>query len=441
MKSLSAYVASLFLIATASPAFATTYTWDPNGISGLGGSGTWDAGTTASWAAGTGATSSTVVWPNNAAPSAFDANFGNAAGTPTAPGGTVTLGSNVTADSIAFNATSGFTLNGTNTLTLATNTPSSSVAVYVNVKSTNVGNVTINAPIAIGISSDTSGTVVHSSEFENDSTGTLTLNGNITMSDPTGLVVGPRPYEFDAGNGGTIVIAGNLGAEPNMPSATGGSSISLGNKTTNSAATYIVSGNNSSLNAASSGGISFGTALLANNNAMGTGTIVIGATGTTIAKVLTDGAFTIANAIKINGEATATYSLGGATADASSFTGNIAMNNSTTLTAFTGGSVNFSGTIVGSSSVATVSGGGTVELSNGNNTFASTSVTGGTLELAASSTGTTTGVSKGPVGKGVLTLADGGNAGGQRHQHYAAKRGLGQRHRRAREHGERQLDV
>jgi fibronectin-binding autotransporter adhesin len=94
-------------IAAATP---PDYYWDVNGsASGLGGTGTWDAGTTANWNDSTG-TGTAIVWVNG-----NNAIFSGIAGT-------ITLNSAVTARSLLFSV-NGYGITGSGTLTL-TNTGS-----------------------------------------------------------------------------------------------------------------------------------------------------------------------------------------------------------------------------------------------------------------------------------------------------------------------------
>jgi len=104
-------------LAGTSPALATTYTWDivpgtvgPGNGTITDGSGTWDL-TNGNWTSDGGANN--VVWPNN---TTDVANFNGAVG------GTITLGTSLSAGQLAFGGANAYTLVGTGspTLTLGT---------------------------------------------------------------------------------------------------------------------------------------------------------------------------------------------------------------------------------------------------------------------------------------------------------------------------------
>ncbi|HZZ43808.1 MAG TPA: autotransporter-associated beta strand repeat-containing protein [Tepidisphaeraceae bacterium] len=104
--------AILFAAALSTPVHAVTQYWDPNQATSLGGSGAWDT-TTSNWAPTNAATASTSQWVNG-----DDAVFGGVL----TSAGTVTLGTNISANSISFidtPAALSYTINGGgNTLTL-----------------------------------------------------------------------------------------------------------------------------------------------------------------------------------------------------------------------------------------------------------------------------------------------------------------------------------
>jgi autotransporter-associated beta strand protein len=138
--------------------------WDANGTyaagtSTGGGSGNWDNSTSDWWVSG----SSDTTWPSGTI-----ANFAGTAGT-------VTVAAGVTADALNF-TTSGYTVNGSSTLTLAS--PTSTITIPA-------GTTTIGSPIAGGgaltnLTVSGPGTLVLSGA--NTFTGTNVLTNGITLS-------------------------------------------------------------------------------------------------------------------------------------------------------------------------------------------------------------------------------------------------------------------
>ena len=109
--------------------------------------------------------------------------------------------------------------------------------------------------------------------------------------------------------------------------------------------------------------------------------------------ILTNGAYTIARAINVtNNQSTGKSTLGGNTADASTFSGLVTLSKNVSLTAAASGMVTFSGDITGSNNV-TKEGLGTVKLTTAKSYTGTTSVTAGTLEVdnALASSGVTVG--------------------------------------------------
>jgi autotransporter-associated beta strand protein len=108
------------------------------------------------------------------------------------------------------------------------------------------------------------------------------------------------------------------------------------------------------------------------------------------ASLLTGGAFTVARDINVvNNGSSGTSTLGGNTAAASVFSGNVTLNaHSLNVTATSGGSVNFNGNILNGSGTPGVTkvGAGTVTLSGVNTYTGVTNVSAGTLALATAAT-------------------------------------------------------
>ena len=101
--------------------------------------------------------------------------------------------------------------------------------------------------------------------------------------------------------------------------------------------------------------------------------------GSTIATLVTDGAFTIARPIDAEpGFGTIGTSLGSTAASTSTFSGPITLDNALTLTSVSGGTVDLTGVISGTANLI-ASGGGTVDLSGTNTYSGVTYVYGGTL--------------------------------------------------------------
>ena len=189
----------------------------------------------------------------------------------------------------------------------------------------------------------------------------------------------------------------------------------------------------------SQGALVLGTndpATLGSNGALGnnTATVFVGTSATPVGglpSLLIDGAFSTGRTITVGNAANAnaaTYTLGGRTADASGFTGNITLNRDVQLTAATGGTVTFGGLLNDGANTQSVTkvGNGTVILSKvtGNTYDGGTTVSAGTLlvnNTSNSSTGTgAVSVSSGAILggngtiSGVTTLVGGtiGSSGG-----------------------------
>jgi autotransporter-associated beta strand protein len=109
--------------------------------------------------------------------------------------------------------------------------------------------------------------------------------------------------------------------------------------------------------------------------------VLVGDTGGILnASLLAGGGFTIGRNITVQSGSSGTATLGGNTAAVSTFSGDIALNKSTILTAATGGEAIFSGTISGGFGI-TKTGDGTVTLSHANTYTGGTTLNQGTLKL------------------------------------------------------------
>lgn len=228
-------------------------------------------------------------------------------------------------------------------------------------------------------------------------THTLDFQNPINLNGLTGSIALTSGINTAADAKLSGVISGSLAGSNfviNGPTSIGGSPGTL----------LLSNGNNSYIGTTT---INAGT-LLAGANATGTtgnrvlgnatSDVLVGATtGSNPAGLLTNGAFTISRNIRAQSGSTGTLSIGGNTADSSTFSGSIflgtsaATGNSTgrgvTLTAAPGGTATFSGVIQNPTSVVfpgllTKSGAGTVVLSGVNTYTGGTAISGGTLSIS-----------------------------------------------------------
>jgi autotransporter-associated beta strand protein len=247
---------------------------------------------------------------------------------------------------------------------------------------------------------------------------TFTINGSITTQ-LVGTVTNPR-LSFQASGGGSsrIVVNGVI-------SQGTGTTVRLlidGSTTGSNSGIIELAGANTF-----SGQVNIrrGTLLLSNASALGTGSeiITLGDGGlndsTNTLRLLTNGPYTVSRPIQINsasGTNTYTAVLGGNSADASTFSGNISINDTNAgtyqLTAASGGTVTFSGVISDGTLTKSISktGAGTVILSNANTFDGGVAVSAGTL-LVNNTSGSGTGTGSVSVSSGA-TLGGNGRIGG-----------------------------
>src|SRR5438105_2982668 len=202
--------------------FAADQYWDVNGVlSGLGGTGTWDT------------SALNLVWNNSSGtglPSSWT-NGNNAFFNGTA--GTVTVGSGVSAARLTLGV-SGYTISGSNALTLTGTGTGSSGAISANNSS---GTNTISAPVNLGASSGS----------------TQTLNQT---------------------SGGTLVVSGAISSTNSVTvSVTGGGTVRFSNTNMYSGATNISS---ATLEAAAAGALGSTSAITINSG----GTLLLSNSGT-----------------------------------------------------------------------------------------------------------------------------------------------------------------
>ena len=286
------------------------------------------------------------------------------------------------ATNFAWNIGNSTTLGGTLQLGAANQIPAVAINVVNGLLDLNSFSTTITS-LSMG------GGPVGSTSTVNTETATLTLGGNVTFN--------------NTNNAGAGTINGNLALGSSTRTFTINHSTA---NTTDLTVNAVISG---------SGGLTMAGAgqllLTAANTYTGTttinsGTLVVGAnapsgaagalgnatgavllgntTGSSNAALLIGGAFTVGRAITVQAGNTGTNTLGGSTANASVFSGNLTVNNTggVTLTSATGSSVTFSGVISGANPI-TAAGPGTVVLSNTANTYTGvTTISGGILSIS-----------------------------------------------------------
>lgn len=397
-RKLASCVALLFCTCVALPSLQADglLYWAPGGTGAPGGPGTWD-GASSQWNDASNAMGTQQVWGG----ASYDAFFGGSTS------GAVAVSSGLTAASLNFQ-TAGYTLTG------ADITIQSAAGSKVFVAASNTtGDIMINNNLLVNITSD-SGTSGARYRVQNESSGTLTLNGNITLTAST-VLTGGRSIDLDASNasGGTIVVNGSF-ANTSAASV----AVRFGENMGRSTSVYKLNGTSAS--GISKFNITTGTVLVGNAAALGSADINLGSGGTdSTAALLTDGSMTVANNVTIggNGSKTATYVIGGNTADVSTFSGNIYGNDDMPLTlrAAAGGVVNFTGTVrPGASTFSTTTtkdGLGTVRLTGNNEKSSTWVVAAGTL--LANSAGYST-------GNGSVIVQSGGTLGGTGHVYATA---------------------
>ena len=398
--------------------------WDGNGVANdnniAGGSGTWNATST--------------NWTDNAG--AVNAKWGGGTAIFNAPGGTVTLGSAISAQGLVFGS-NGYVLTGSNTLTLTGTAPE------INVSSAG-GSATVGVRIAgtSGLTADGVGTLILTNGSNSYSGGTNVGNGTLQVGTTatTGSLGGGAISLFSGGTLSVVNVTGSVLAANVSGGVSGHGTLNVNSAKSNTLSGALTDGSSGQLALTQSGA---GTTILTNSGntysgsttvsggilQVGTSTIAgsigsgsaisIGNGGTltlvklsnsTFANSVTDG---LGGTGTLNINSTGNLTLSGVLSDGSSGQLNLLQSGTgtTTLTGietYTGATTVNAGTLqigngssgnLAAGSAVTVANTGTlaIDLSNGTNkaTFAA-DVTlngaGATLKVIDSSTDTFTGV-------------------------------------------------
>jgi len=387
----------LALSGVASVHAANTLYWDSNGgADGVGGDGVWQ-GAAGNWASNSAGTT-TASWANA---NRDTADFRGTAGS-------VGISGTVEAGQLSFNA-GGYTLSGgAITLGRAAGTGSATLINFANGSGTN----TISSPITIS-DSDNSGAATYT--LINNTAGTLTL-GSIALTTSGGSASGAKTLTLAASNAsGTVIVNGDL---TKGLTGTASASLAIGNasSSTNNGTFYL--NGSSGIGATSIGG---GTIYLGKADSLGTG-FTVGSSGSVgYTSILTNGAVAVTgtNFSELKGKSTADNTIGGATADDSSFGMNIKFSgggSSIHLTAAAGGRVEFGGTNQGAQPFNKIGSGVVAFTATAGNGFSGTvAIDNGTL-LAMNTSNTyktgSGGTSGSATGTGAVTINAGGALGG-----------------------------
>lgn len=251
-------------------------------------------------------------------------------------------------------------------------------------------------------------------KIENQSTGLVTINAPITFAATTGAAWGEINAvngDIAFGSGGTIAVSGSAVNELRFYGS--GHTVTVNSVITAGTRKLVVGPNTTDnntviLNAANSYSgnteVNVGTVQVGNNTGLGTGIAYLGNGGSAYsslnsALLLNASGLTVSNQIVTNkadtgaGLGTGTRTIGGNfTSGSSTFSGNIFLNGGAVLAAGNGGTVTFSGIIANGTDTGNVSRdlsinspGGTIVLSGVNTYTGKTSISGGTVSIAADS--------------------------------------------------------
>ena len=309
----------LTLVATG-PLAAEPLLWDANGfIPGLGGAGVWqDSGNT--WSTDPAGTLSTE-WINAKADTA---DFRET------PGVVTIHEAGVRAALLAFNA-GGYTLAGPGLITLATEAKPETILIH---RQAGDAPVTIDAPVVIADHPKTGGNAVFT--IKNSAAGPLILGADLSIESSAKSL---RSYRFETTSPEAVIhltgrILGATGGARTRLFFTGPGVTRLDCVTNTTTDSYIDEG----------------VLLLDNGRALGSRGLNMGASNTPgVMAVYTNGPVVIPNRIELKGRGNARHTLGGATADTSTFSGQIKFTASGApirLSAAAGGRVNLTGTLM-----------------------------------------------------------------------------------------------
>jgi fibronectin-binding autotransporter adhesin len=266
------------------------------------------------------------------------------------------------------------------------------------------GTLNINNATALGSATDTfqinSGTTINNTSgglVTLSNNNPLTINGDFTFTGSNALNLGTGATSLGAAAGtsrtitvsaSTLTLGGLIGN-----GTTANSLIKAGS------GTLVLSGANTYTGGTTTKG---GTILAGNNSALGTAAMLLGdTTGSSNASLLTNGAFTIGNAVTVQSGNTGVMTLGGNTDNNSTFSGAISLNHDLTISQVANAGANAlsitGGVSSGTAGTKTVTFAGpgninvsTTAIANGSGTVA-VNVTGGktTFNVANTYTGGT----------------------------------------------------
>ncbi|WPJ96729.1 hypothetical protein SH580_03295 [Coraliomargarita algicola] len=392
-------LATGLVMAGATLSAQSTAYWDANGdTAGIGGSGTWDPGTTANWNDASGGTNATSTW------TAGDyAVFGGTGGSVTVDG-TVAVGGRSGKDGLSFTS-GGYTLIG-GTIAYTADFNNSSVPVID--FSAGSDDVVIGSDFILDYSIRTNGN--GELTVNNSTDNTLELSGDFDFSASNRTQA--KWLGFSQQNvGGSIIYSGST-----TTSGTETTALRVGYAGVNGA-NYYITGDNSGLGGGNSADLTRGNVYVEHATALGIGTVRLGnsSAASDTVQLLTNAAIAVDNTIQMAGNTGSTKVVGGGSADNSEFSGKIDLYINATyqhnvqVTAASGGRVDFSGQISddgGTSGAVEKIGAGVVRFTRatGNDYDGGTTVSAGTL-LAMNTSNSATGT-------GAVSVAAGATLGG-----------------------------
>lgn len=279
-----------------------------------------------------------------------------------------------------------WTLSGTNsylgttiinggTLIVGANAPSASDGALGNATTAvRMGETTGSDDVALIIQGPF--TVGRDISIKTNSTGVSLLGGNSAHTATfSGIIDLERDVLFSAANGGSVTFSGAITNTGGITKS-GLGSVMFSANNTYSGATAVENGTLIIDADAPSGG----------DGALGNATtaVMLGSgSGSDSASLLIGGAYTVGRSVTVRSGTSGTLTLGGNSAHASGFSGNINLQQDVVLTAVNGATVAFSGAITNAGGI-TKTGAGTVVISGANTYAGATDIDAGTLSLGAS---------------------------------------------------------